>query len=157
MSALFSDDEVYRYSLSRDVDELLGEGTCVFVGLNPSTADAVNDDPTIRRCVRFSRDWGYARLVMVNLFAFRATNPRRLLSAIDPVGPENDRVLEQDLAGAAIVIAAWGAGGNADPARVETVLGMIAEPYCLGVTELGMPRHPLYLPASARPIRFTPA
>lgn len=84
----------------------------MFVGLNPSTADELLDDPTIRRCVAFARSWGYGALCMTNLFAFRATDPDVMKSADDPVGPENDQHL-QDLAnGASVVIAAWGVHGT---------------------------------------------
>ena len=79
---------LYRYTLWRVWDE--SKPACVFVGLNPSTADASEDDATIRRCVRFAKDWDCGELLMLNLFAFRATRPKDMLAACDPVGEENN-------------------------------------------------------------------
>lgn len=78
----------YRYALRRTWDP--ARPAALFVGLNPSTADAERDDPTTRRCVRFARDWGFGGLLVGNLFAYRATRPRDLRAAAEPVGPEND-------------------------------------------------------------------
>ena len=148
----------YRYALTRG-DWLDGEGTCMFVMLNPSTADAREDDPTIRRCVGFARSWGFARLVVANLYAFRATDPRGLWAAEDPVGPDNDRWLWDLSYGAHEVIAAWGATrhpGGAD--RVRAVLEALGSPHdstrCLGQTMALHPRHPLYVRRDARRIPF---
>ena len=80
----------------------------LFVGLNPSTADETNDDPTIRRCIAFAREWGYARLHMANLFAFRATEPRDMMNASDPIGPENDKHLLTLANDSILTVAAWG-------------------------------------------------
>jgi hypothetical protein len=151
--AYISDDGLYRYSLSRDLGSLGGEGVCTFVMLNPSTADATQDDPTIRRCVRFAREWGYAQLKVVNLYAFRATDPRDLLRVTDPIGPENDHVLSLAFGASDLTVAAWGV--HAQPDRVATIMdGPLHPRFCLGVTKNGSPRHPLYVPASARPQRF---
>jgi hypothetical protein len=158
VSAHFSEDRLYRYSLHR----LLGaerrdrrEKVCVFVGLNPSTADETNDDPTVRRCIRFATDWGYGRLVMLNLYAYRSTDPRGLWKVEDPVGPENDHVLAQVCQSAARVVVAWGA--NAKRERVDRVMLPFIIPrraLCLGVTASGMPLHPLYLRADTVPVPF---
>ena len=78
-SAEFSPDKVYRYELWRIWDEALP--VCMFIGLNPSTADETVDDPTIRRCINFAKEWGYGQLVMTNLFAFRATKPAEMMRA----------------------------------------------------------------------------
>src|SRR5262245_34051042 len=95
-SARFSRDRRYRYSLSRR----FGDGpTSVFIMLNPSTADAERDDPTIRKCVGFCRRWGVGELHVVNLFAFRAVSPFDMKKADDPVGPRNRRAIEQALFG----------------------------------------------------------
>lgn len=153
MSAYFSPCRTWRYCLTRDVAPLTGDGTCAFVGLNPSIADETTDDPTIRRCIRFARDWGYARLKMVNLYALRSTDPRALKTASDPVGPENDHVLSLVFGGADLVIAAWGV--NADSERVAKVLAWPIRPHlCLGLTKDGAPRHPLYVRANAVPVVF---
>ena len=93
--------------------------TITFVLLNPSTADAVKLDPTLRRCVGFAKREGYGGMVILNLYAFRTKDPKVMMAAADPVGPDNDRVLA-DVAGTGTVVAGWGT--NADPARVTRAL-----------------------------------
>lgn len=146
--AQMSPCEQYRYILTRR----WGVGrSAVFVMLNPSTADAATDDPTIRRCVSFARREGCSGITVVNLYAFRATGPADMLKAGDPVGPANDVYLVGAINGAADsgspVIAAWGANGNAIRARVVVNMAWEAgvELMCLGVTKGGSPRHPLYV------------
>lgn len=117
--------------------------------LNPSTADARTDDPTIRRCMDFARRWGYAQLRVVNLFALRATDPRalgRVRPAGRAVGPRNDTVLRREVRKADTVVAAWGAHGTLHDraARVRALLPE-ARWLCLGTTKAGQPRHPLRL------------
>lgn len=154
MSAYLSPCRTWRYSLTRDVAPLTGEGTVTFVGLNPSTADETQDDPTIRRCIRFARDWGYARLKMLNLYAYRATDPRELRAAADPIGPENDHVLSVVFGGSDLIVAAWGC--HAEPERVAEVMAWPIRPrVCLGLTKDGAPRHPLYVRADTKPIPFS--
>lgn len=152
--ARISQDGQYRYSLHREWRQGNERPYWVtFVMLNPSTADANNDDSTIRRCIGFAKALGATGLAVVNLYAFRATQPADLWTADDPVGPENDAELETFLKMAAghhfPVIAAWGA--NAKPDRVARLLQMRGSDrlQALGVTKDGAPRHPLYLPASA--------
>lgn len=134
--------------------------SCVFVMLNPSTADGNVDDPTIRRCVAFAKAWKYERLEVVNLFAYRATKPQELLGlhhSADPVGVDNQDHIERHTgrASAGIVIAAWGHHG-AHLQQDETVRGWISRPlHALGFTAQGHPRHPLYMPASASPVRLS--
>lgn len=147
--AVISDDEIYRYRLWRT--EETGEGTVVFIMLNPSTADVTNDDPTIRRCRGFARDLGYRRVEIINLFAFRSTSPKGLREVEDPVGPENDdHILEVSMK-ADLMIAAWGVHGTLNN-RNREVLGYLDEVYCLGTTKDGHPSHPLYLKKELRPI-----
>src|SRR4028119_2392792 len=86
--AIFDPTRTYRYALWRTWDA--ARPPVAFVLLNPSTADARRDDPTIRRCANFARTWGFGGLEVVNLFAFRATHPTDLKCAADPVGPQND-------------------------------------------------------------------
>jgi hypothetical protein len=170
MSALFelptsyariSDDGLYRYTLGRRWTQDRSVGAATFIMLNPSTADAERDDNTIVRCCNFARDLGCGGLHVVNLYAYRATKPADLWRAPDPIGPDNDDFLRATFGVAreddTPVIAAWGA--NAKPLRVEFV-GVLARAAgvtltALGVTKDGAPRHPLYLPASARPERWT--
>lgn len=166
MSSLFTDAyfspcRTWRYSLTRDLGTETGRGMVTFIGLNPSTADETNDDPTIRRCIRFARDWGCARLRMVNLYAWRATKPSDLFDAMelgcDVVGPENDHVLSLSFGGSDMIVAAWGAGGR-DPRLaqfVETFGGWRL--HALGMTANGAPRHPLYMKADSQPFVYDPA
>ena len=133
---------------------------CVFIMLNPSTADAEHDDPTIRRCVAFAQAWNFERLEVVNLFAHRATDPAALLALNDadnPVGPENHDYIENAVTQAGLVVCAWGAHGT-HLGQDETVLGWCdgVPVHCLGITKGGHPRHPLYLPRDAKPTRFRP-
>lgn len=142
-AATFDGTRRYRYRLDRDWG---GGPPVVFVGLNPNRADEVDDDPTIRRCVGFARRWGYGRLVVVNLFAWRARSPRALRAVAEPVGPEADAFLRAAVAEADRVVACWGNGGTlrGRDAAVRRLLGPCA---CFGLTGRGQPRHPLYLPA----------
>ena len=143
-SASFSRCKKYRYTLSRTWDSKLPK--IMFVGLNPSTADAEVDDPTVRRCVRFARDWGFGGLVLTNLFAFRSTDPKRLKAVADPVGPKNDLAIRKACESVDCVVVAWGVHGTLSD-RDREVLAMLESPNCLGVTNSGAPRHPLYLAA----------
>ncbi len=148
-SAHFSACSTYRYSLSRTWDTSLPR--ILFVGLNPSTADEQCDDPTVRRCIGFARSWGYGGLVLVNLFAYRTTDPNELKNVEAPVGPDNDRWIATEKSRVERIVAAWGNHGvllNRD----EAVLATLGRVYCLGVTKAGCPRHPLYL-ASNTPLQ----
>jgi len=151
-TALFSPCGRFRYLLSRRWDT--GRGTVLWIMLNPSTADAERDDPTIRRCIGFSRLWGFGAMEAVNLFALRATDPRELGRADDPVGPLNDRHIADAAAGAAAVIAAWGAHPLAASRTGEVRPLLPGSVRCLGRTASGAPRHPLYTPSHARRIAF---
>ena len=146
-TATLSRDGRYRYQLTRRWAE--GGDTALWIMLNPSTADHKEDDPTIRRCIGFSQSFGMASLTVVNLFALRATDPKKLLEKpAESLGPENVRVLTEALAGATRVIAAWGALSNklwmaSLPSR--EVIRKFKELHCLGRTASGAPRHPLYV------------
>lgn len=150
--AEFSDDEVYRYRLRRSFAGNVLEKPVrpvTFLMLNPSTATALEDDPTIRRCIGYARAWGYTDLLVANIFALRSTDPDALLSHADPVGPENDAVLADLPDGP--VIAAWGSHIAARK-RAGRVVELVRRPLmALGVTQGGAPRHPLYLRADLCP------
>ena len=146
--ATLSPCRTYRYDLWRTW--LSGDGYAVFIGLNPSTADETTDDPTIRRCVAFAKAWGYAGLCMTNLFAFRATQPKDMMQASDPVGPFNNAYLTAAACRAGVVIAAWGVHGTHHN-RDRTVRELLPRLHYLRLTKGGHPGHPLYLPAALRP------
>lgn len=139
----------YRYTLTRIWDRALPMIT--FVLLNPSTADSGQLDPTLRRCVRFAKREEYGGMVILNLYAFRTKDPKVMMAATDPVGPDNDRMLA-DVTGT--VVAGWGT--NADPARVARALTLLPRLHALGVTKDGHPQHPLYVSANAPLIEWTP-
>lgn len=149
--AEFSECRAWRYSLWRRWDWQLDQ--VMFIGLNPSTADEREDDPTIRRCIRFARDWGYGGLLMMNAFAFRATDPKNMKAAKDPIGPGNDEALKFRQTQVGLIVAAWGA--HCSPQRELEVCEIIGRPiYCLGKTKNGSPKHPLYLRADTKPELF---
>jgi hypothetical protein len=163
-AARFSPDGRYRYALLRrwgdDTDPVI-----TFVMLNPSTADAERDDPTIRRCIRFARANGYGCLHVVNLFGLRATDPRALLDADDPVGPDNTIYLARHIAARSVpLVAAWG-GHTGDlqrfvRSRVAQVMdrlgGHTRNWLCLGTTTDGDPRHPLFVRGTQPFIEWRP-
>ena len=145
-TALLSSCGLYRYHLTRQWQD----GPLMsFVMLNPSTADADVDDPTIRRCVGFARREGAAGIAVGNVYAFRATRPDNLWKARDPFGPDNDDVLRQMAAEAVRdglpVVCAWGAHGNRSNRHTAMLLAAGATLVCLGKTKEGHPRHPLYV------------
>ena len=150
-SALFSECRTYRYALWRVWDESLD--SIVFIGLNPSTADESHNDPTISRCINFARKWGYGGLCMANLFAYRATQPRIMMLADDPIGPENDQILFDLVSKAHVVIAAWGNHGSF-MGRSEQISKSIHNLKCLGINKSGEPSHPLYLNESTNLISY---
>lgn len=144
-AAGLSPDGMYRYWLRRTWNE--DKPVVCFIMLNPSTADAHVDDATIRRCVGFAKSWGYGALSVVNLFAYRATDPKELSKAADPIGPENDVCIEATTLNRRVVCA-WGCGGELK-GRAKEVLESLRrreiDVRCLGTTKDGHPRHPLYV------------
>lgn len=147
----------YRYSLGRTWDPTLPR-VC-WILLNPSVADADQDDPTLRRCIAFSRREGFGSLVLVNLFARRCTRPVHLNDPGDPVGPENTTAITQAVSDSLRVIVGWGAHRLAR--RRGYALSVRAAHYghedlwCLGLTSSGAPRHPLYVRGDAKLVRWT--
>ena len=153
--AVFSPDRRYRYLLRRRVGE--SNRRALFVMLNPSAANERDDDPTIRRCIGFARDWGYGVLEVANLFALVSTKPEALARAQDPIGPRNDATIRAAMKRADIIILAWGNHGLRLPdraARVESLARKAGHPHHLGITKMGAPRHPLYLPRDTQPTPF---
>lgn len=146
--ASFSEDRRYRYLLVRRWNPSLPDAT--FIMLNPSTADEHDDDPTIRKCIGFAKRWGCGGIKVVNLYAYRATQPRDCFAASDPTGgAEADAAIIHAAGSAAALgwplVAAWGA--NEKGARAAEVLAWAAMRHaqCLGFTRSGQPRHPLML------------
>lgn len=155
-NAEFSPCRTWRYTLTRVWDK--SKPMAMFVGLNPSTADEVRNDPTVRRCIGFAQDWGYGGLIMTNIFAFRATDPKVMKKAEDPVGPENDKWLIRSAEKAGLVVAAWGTHGihmNRERLVLDLFRGWEDRRLtCLGKTKAGHPKHPLYLPKDAMVVRW---
>lgn len=152
--ARMSEDGLYRYVLGRSWSE--GEHRLLWVMLNPSTADALVDDPTIRRCIGFAQREGYDELEVVNLYAYRATKPAELLAAhhrgVHIEGSDNATTIADAIAAADAVVVGWGAWLDTivrvGPSRlhVERQAHMRSRPvFCLGTTATGQPRHPLYV------------
>jgi hypothetical protein len=150
-SARLSECRLYRYALWRIWDERAPR--VLFVGLNPSTADESTDDATVRRCIGFSKSWGYGGLFIANLFALRSKCPSKLRRVNDPVGPDNDEWLLTLARASSLVIAAWGTKGKLG-GRDAAVLRLFPSIHCLDLTLSGCPRHPLYAPANLRPKLF---
>lgn len=154
--AILSSFGNYRYRLWRG-----GMSRMFFVMLNPSTADATVDDPTIRRCLRFAAREGCDGIEVVNLYAFRSSSPKTMFEAPDPIGPENDRHLADAARRAALagerIVCAWGRHAPRD--RVETVLAILRKHnpnlWCLGKNLNGSPKHPLYV-CGATPLKEYP-
>lgn len=161
MNEIFSPDRKYRYRLERRLFGLMRprggsnkETTCCFVMLNPSTADEQKDDPTIRRCKSFVGEWGYTRLIVVNLFALRSPFPEELYKAgQDAVGADNDANIMSAAMDSNMVLCAWGDHGSflQRGKKVRELLrGMNL--YALNLNKgSGEPSHPLYLPKKKRP------
>lgn len=156
--ALISTCGLYRYELTRMWDGRLP--VMGYIMLNPSTADALIDDATIRVCIGRAIRMGYGSIVVLNLFAYRATVPYEMMLAADPVGPENDVHLRRLLMGKpSMVIAAWGVGGNyLGRARkvAETCSAYDVALHCLGTTKDGHPRHPLRIGYAIQPEPWHP-
>lgn len=151
--AVYSDCERYRYSLSRTWDP---RGKKVlFVMLNPSTATEVQNDPTVERCERRARTLGYGGFRVANIFAWRATDPRDMRAAFDPVGPENDSTLIESAKWTDHIIAAWGTHGvhQGRGHMVAQMLQQQSKPlFHLGLSKAKHPKHPLYIAYSQHPI-----
>lgn len=150
-SAVFSDDMTYRYSLTRAWN-ILG-GRCVFIGLNPSTADEIKNDRTVSLCISHAKSWGYGAFTMLNVFAYRSRDPKALYAIDDPVGPENDEWIVKEIRNAAIIIAAWGVQGTYKN-RNEEIEKLVPQLHCIGMTKDGIPRHPLYVRKDAKPMIY---
>lgn len=163
----FSPCRRYRYTLWREWDEHWGlldadpgqQGYLMVIGLNPSTADETQDDPTIRRCIGFAKRWGFGALCMTNLFAWRNTDPLKMKVVGEPIGYDNDRWLKSCATSAGMVLAAWGKHGS-HLGRASRVFGSINNAFvvvhALKINKDGSPQHPLYVPKDTIPVIYTP-
>src|SRR5258708_25790329 len=144
--ATFSEDRVYRYQLVRSTG-YPNRALVNFVGLNPSTADELYDDPTVRRLIGFARRQAFGFLILTNLFAFRVTDPRGLKLAADPIGPENFRYLAAAALNSDCIVPCWGAHGAVRSRGREALelLRRLGDIRVFGLTKGGEPVHPLYL------------
>lgn len=152
--AEFSSCRRYRYRLWRVWGEAATPRRLCMVMLNPSTADEFKNDPTVERCCRRARMWGFDRLDVVNIFALRSTDPRGLYQSADPVGADNDAAIIAAAQAADLTVAAWGNHGQLS-GRGQRVLELLravgVEPQAFKLSKVGEPVHPLYQPYSAEP------
>lgn len=144
-NACLSPDNQYRYKLHRGWDE--SKPSIMFVMLNPSTADSEKDDPTIRRVINFSRSWGYGSVHVVNLYAFRSTDPKGLKTTQDPIGQDNIFHIQSLIGLVEKVIYAWG-NNEKEP---KWLCDLVDTPYCIDISKKGIPKHPLYLKSDLQP------
>jgi hypothetical protein len=151
--------DMYRYTLWREWDT--AKPTVVFIMLNPSTADDTTLDPTLRRCLGYSMQWGYGRMEILNLFALRSTNPSKLKTCSDPVGPQNNLQISWACKRDRLIIAGWGAHGGlySQDLKIVNIVtrGCGKDLYCLQMTGGGFPGHPLYLKRGLEPVIYRPA
>jgi len=157
--AVFSKCGKYRYQLWRMWEGGEPQKLCAFIGLNPSTATEVEDDPTVRRCINYAKAWGFNGMFMLNAYAYRATDPKDMKKQDDPIGDGNDESIVVAGMIADKVICCW--GNNCEHSRQADILTALdmadIVPHCLAVTKLGYPAHPLYLKANLKPIRLEAA
>lgn len=144
--AKYSDCEKYRYVLTRVWNDK-GERV-MFIGLNPSTANEIKNDPTVTRMVNFSKKWGFGSITVCNLFAFRSTFPKYMKSKEDPVGTQTDKLIKEELNNVKLVVAAWGNHGKFLNRSTE-ILKYLKDFHHFGFTKLNEPRHVLYLSNNA--------
>lgn len=153
--AVISDCGKYRYRLIRMWGRVI-DPTILWVMLNPSTADAKIDDMTIKRCMSFSRAWGFGHMLVGNVFAYRSTDPKvlRTLSRAEAKGPDNHKHLTHMAEISQAIVCAWGnPGGKTLP---TALMPHTAKLHHVGMTKSGAPRHPLYLPDTTTMTRWTP-
>jgi hypothetical protein len=143
--AIISQDNKYRYQLSRIWDE--EKPKILFIMLNPSTADANVDDPTIRRVVNFAKSWGYGGVFVGNLYAFRSTDPKGLTYTDNPIGQDNIQHIKSLIGLTERVIYGWG-NNQKEP---DWLCNLVYTPYCIDISKKGIPKHPLYLKSELQP------
>ena len=154
--AIFSDNaRRFRYSLWRKWE--IGGDCLLFIGLNPSTAEHVRDDPTVRRLISFAKSWGFSGLFVGNLFSLVSPNPAALFLGESPELPNgpNDTAIKRMRELSTLVLAGWGNQGQYAGTRPAEVMALVGEPvYCLKTTKAGEPTHPLYMPRESKLVRY---
>ena len=157
-SAVFDTRKEYRFLLTRDFNEPSNRRSVTFIMLNPSTADAATNDPTITRCCNYAKSWGYGRLEVVNLYALRATDPRELRKRFDPTGGvANETFILESCKRSGMVICAWGALGKLkeQAGHIRWLLRTYGVAlHALAFTKDREPRHPLYLRGDLTPTAY---
>lgn len=148
--AEFSDDRKYRYKLWRIWDE--SKGCVMFIGLNPSTANETDTDPTITRCINFAKSWGFGGIYMTNLFAFVSTDPKKLETSGEDL-LINNRILIEVAFECDLKIFCWGSFKQTKK-RAKDIIKLFPDGCCIRKTKSGNPGHPLYLPGNLKPIKF---
>jgi hypothetical protein len=164
-TAIFSEDRQYRYTLRIAWDE--SKPFVQFIGLNPSTADEIKDDNTVRRCKRFAQRWNFGGMIMTNIFAYRSTDPRPMKAHSNPIGEtgsfslgrqrftnRNDYYLALTRTEVTQCSAAWGNHGL-HLNRCFAVTKLLSSLRCFRITKVGQPEHPLYVPYSITLVPFT--
>ena len=160
-NALFSKCGSYRWKLSRLISESKTE--LIFIGLNPSYGDSERNDQTLIRIINFAQSWGFGRVYVINLFARITTRPEILRYCDDPVGSENDLILERNIRywlanDLCKLWIGWGVNGklmNRDKKVLEKIKNKDSkEPYAIGITKKGCPRHPLYVGKNKKLLPF---
>lgn len=152
--AVLSKCRTWRYALIRYWEN---GPEVMFIGLNPSIADGTIDDPTTRRCIGYAKKWGFSGVVLVNLFAYRATKPGDMKKAIDPIGPGNNSKILFHAHESHLIVCAWGSHGSylgRDREVVELLKKQDLDLTCLALTKDGQPRHPLYLKKDLDPFKY---
>jgi|TARA_B110000114_G_scaffold175041_1_gene204202 hypothetical protein len=153
--AIYSDCERYRYALTRVWK--FEASRLVFVMLNPSTATEVQNDPTVERCERRARTLGFGSLQVTNIFAWRDTDPKKMRTAKDPIGPNNDKTIMEACSWGDQIIAAWGTHGahlNRGVQVKQILLSSDKPVFHLGISKGGHPKHPLYIAYSQKPEKW---
>ena len=158
--ATFSPNRKYRYTLWRrrgPIPEIFDLGMAAFIGLNPSTAEEEINDPTVTRCINYAERWNCSGMIMLNLFAWRDTDPRGMKSVDEPIGALNDDAILSVCREAGRVVCCWGNHGRYKSRAFHVLRRLVAEDiplWHLGRTKSGEPRHPLYLRADLEPERW---
>lgn len=151
--AIFSFDRVFRYALWRIWDK--SRPALLFIGLNPSAAGEIRDDPTVRRVANYAKEWGYGGLYVGNLFALVSPDPVIYIHRRPNVTKQNDTAIKAMRALAADVLVGWGTWGTKTGTRPAEVLALVGDPvYCLVITKNGEPGHPLYLRSGLQKLKY---